>query len=133
MAELAFTNGYIKTQDLSRLELLYKRLPDLYPEEPPSLLHGDLWSGNFLSAHDGTPCLVDPAVYYGHRETDIAMTRLFGGFSQAFYEAYNHHFPLEPGWESRISLNQLYPLLVHVNLFGEGYMGQVRQVLKQYV
>ena len=133
MAEQAYTNGLMKTQDLKWLELLYKRLPDLYPEEPPSLLHGDLWSGNFLSAHDGTPCLIDPAVYYGHRETYIAMTSLFGGFSKVFYDAYNHHYPLESGWKSRTSLGQLYPLLVHVNLFGEGYMGQVRQVLKQYV
>lgn len=133
MAEQAHASGLMSAQDLEWLGLIYKRLPDLYPEEPPSLLHGDLWSGNFLSATDGTPCLIDPAVYYGHREMDIAMTFLFGGFSPVFYEAYNHQHPLEPGWKSRIGLGQLYPLLVHVNLFGEGYMARVRQVMKQYL
>ena len=88
----------------------------------PSLLHGDLWSGNVLFARGGRPVLVDPAVYIGHREVDLAMCRLFGGFPARFYKAYEEAWPLAPGHEDRRSLYQLYPLLVHARLFGGGYV-----------
>jgi len=116
-----------------RFERLYVKLPSLFPPEPPALLHGDLWSGNFLCDEHDRPVLIDPAVYYGHREMDIAMTRLFGGFDTAFYVAYNAESPLEQGWEERVDLCNLYPLLVHVNLFGGGYAQQVGAVLRRYV
>lgn len=90
----------------------------------PSLLHGDLWSGNVLFGADGRPALLDPAVYHGHRETDLAMAALFGGFDPAFLAAYEEAWPLLPGHEGRRVAYQLYPLLVHARLFGGGYVGQ---------
>jgi fructosamine-3-kinase len=111
---------------------LLRQLPgffeDYQPE--PSLLHGDLWSGNYGFDTGGMPVLFDPAVYYGDRETDIAMTELFGGFSQEFYQAYQSAWPLHPGYPLRRPLYNLYHLLNHANLFGGGYLGQVRQTLQ---
>lgn len=93
----------------------------------PSLLHGDLWSGNVLFARGGHPVLIDPAVYIGHREVDLAMCRLFGGFPPAFYDAYTEAWPLAAGHEHRLACYQLYPLLVHARLFGGGYVGSAVQ------
>jgi fructosamine-3-kinase len=115
-------------------ELLYARLPELLgAEEPPSRLHGDLWSGNLLSGPDGEPWLIDPAVYGGNRELDLAMMRLFGGFSERVFESYDEAFPLLPGHEERVQLLQLYPLLVHACHFGGSYVSQVRRVLTRYL
>lgn len=100
--------------------------------EAPSLLHGDLWSGNFLVDERGEACLIDPAVYYGHREADLAMTRLFGGFGPAFYDAYSETGPLAPGHEDRLRIYQLYHLLNHLNLFGGNYFGQSKRILQRY-
>ena len=97
----------------------------------PSLLHGDLWSGNWGADNAGTPYLFDPAVYYGDREADLAMTRLFGGFGADFYSAYEDQWPLAPGWERRVDLYNLYHLLNHFNLFGAGYLGQVAASLSR--
>lgn len=127
----AFDAKLLNRTDYSDFEKLSAALSHLIPMEKPALLHGDLWSGNFMFTPAG-PCVIDPAVYYGHREMDIGMTRLFGGFSTAFYEAYNSMYPLEKQWEQRIELNQLYPLLVHVNLFGSGYVAAVRSIFKRY-
>ena len=104
-----------------------ERLERFFPQgEPaPSLLHGDLWSGNWGADAAGTPYVFDPAVYYGDREADLAMTRLFGGFGEAFYAAYEEAWPLTDGWEERVDLYNLYHLLNHFNLFGSGYLGQV--------
>lgn len=114
------------------LERLAARLPERCgPAEPPARLHGDLWSGNLVVDEAGAPVLVDPAVYGGHREIDLAMMRLFGGFGPRVFEAYAEAWPLAPGWEDRVPLYQLYPLLVHVNLFGAGYLGSVRQALRR--
>ena len=96
----------------------------------PSLLHGDLWSGNAGFLADGAPVLFDPAVYYGDREADLAMTELFGGFAPQFYAAYNAAWPLAPGYEQRKHLYNLYHLLNHLNLFGGGYLAQVRAGLR---
>ena len=93
----------------------------------PSLLHGDLWSGNVLFARGGRPVLIDPAVYIGHREVDLAMCRLFGGFPPPFYDAYAEAWPLAAGNEDRLACYQLYPLLVHARLFGGGYVGSAVQ------
>lgn len=116
-----------------RFERLFHQLDTLFPAEPPALLHGDLWSGNLLCDDQGRPVLIDPAVYYGHREMDLAMTKLFGGFDAGLYSAYNTEWPLEQGWEARVDMCNLYPLLVHVNLFGGGYVQQVEAVLKRHV
>jgi protein-ribulosamine 3-kinase len=126
--KMAIDSGLLNSSDARRLNNFFGKLPGIIPQEQPALLHGDLWSGNFMTGGDGLPCIFDPAVYYGHRETDIGMTRLFGGFPLVFYDAYQDAFPMEKGWEARIGYNQLYPLLVHVNLFGSAYVSRVRVI-----
>jgi len=116
---------------VSSFENLYKRIGEIFPEEAPSVLHGDLWGGNAMNTTKG-PAVYDPAVYYGHREMDLAMTRLFGGFDHAFYEAYNAAFPLEKNYHQRADICNLYPLLVHVKLFGGGYLNDVQQIIKRF-
>lgn len=96
----------------------------------PSLLHGDLWGGNFAVDAQGTPVIFDPAVYYGDREADLAMTELFGGFSSGFYQAYAAHWPLDSGYEVRKVLYNLYHVLNHLNLFGGGYLGQAERMIE---
>jgi fructosamine-3-kinase len=113
---------------------LFDRLPELVgPAEPPARLHGDLWGGNLLVDDAGEPCLIDPAVYGGHREIDLAMMRLFGGFDARAFAAYDESFPLAPGAADRVPLYQLYPLLVHVCLFGGSYVGSVEAALRDLV
>lgn len=121
---LARENGFsgeLQTQG----RRLQKRLPALFDnyQPVPSLLHGDLWGGNWASS-GGEPVIFDPAVYYGDRETDLAMTKLFGGFGKAFYEGYETAWPLQPGSNERLALYQLYHVLNHLNLFGSGYLGR---------
>ena len=123
--------GRLDKQLSDMLERLYPKLNSFFPEEKPALLHGDLWSGNYL-VKDGKPCFMDPAVYYGHREVDLAMSLLFGGFDKKMYEAYNANFPLEKDWEKRVDVLNLYPLMVHVNLFGASYAQRVKSILKYY-
>ena len=99
----------------------------------PSLLHGDLWSGNFITDEIGNACLIDPAVYYGHREADLAMTKLFGGFDNRFYSAYDEEYPLVAGYEYRENIYKLYHVLNHLNLFVSGYYHQVLSLIKYYL
>lgn len=122
----------LKKDYIAKTQQLYKEIPNIFPKEAPSLLHGDLWGGNFLCGPSGNPYLFDPAVYYGHREIDLAMTRLFGGFDRKFYWHYNDFFPLSPDWQKRIPICQLYPLLVHSVLFGGGYIQQARRIMEEY-
>lgn len=117
---------------LRDVEALYKKLGSIFPSEKPALLHGDLWSGNYMFTKTGVASIYDPAVYYGHREMDIAMTRLFGGFSANFYKGYNDEFPLEAGFEDRVTLCNLYPVLVHANLFGGSYCRQAENIIHSY-
>ncbi len=131
-AGMALYKGLLSKHAYDALFRLRDRLPDLLPNERPALLHGDLWSGNVMVTEDGQPALIDPAVYYGFREADLAFTRLFGGFDQRFYDAYDEAFPLEEGFNDRVAIYNLYPLLVHVNLFGSGYVSGVERVLKQF-
>lgn len=102
-------------------------------KEKPSLLHGDLWGGNYMVDENGNAALIDPAVYYGHREADLGMTKLFGGFSAEFYYAYNEQFPLEDGYEYRENIYKLYHVLNHLNLFGGGYYAQALSLIKFYI
>jgi len=131
LVKLARNSGEVSQQTVIQFESLYNRLENLIPAEVPSLLHGDLWSGNYMVDDKGNPCIIDPAVYYGHREVDLAMTRLFGGFPEAFYSGYNSAFRLENGWEQRLDIHNLYPLMVHVNLFGGGYISDVKRILNR--
>jgi fructosamine-3-kinase len=112
---------------------LSRRLDDLLPQTPPaSLLHGDLWSGNYLVTAAGAPGLVDPAVYYGHGEADLAMTELFGGFESSFYAAYRETIPLESGYPERRDIYNLYHLLNHLILFGGSYAVAVARIVTRY-
>ena len=97
----------------------------------PSLLHGDLWGGNYAYSATGEPVIFDPAVYYGDRETDLAMTELFGGFPAAFHAAYREAFPLDSGYPMRKALYNLYHILNHLNMFGEGYLGQAEGMIEK--
>jgi len=114
-----------------RFERLFAALPGWLPDEPLSRLHGDLWAGNAITGPRGEPCLIDPAVYIGHREVDLAMMRLFGGFGPRVWASYQEAFPLSPGHPERLPFYQLYPLLVHVHLFGGSYSAQVERALAQ--
>lgn len=133
MVKLAFEKRLLNKTDVQNFEKLYSKLKNLFKEEPSSLIHGDLWGGNYLISKDEKPYLIDPAVSYGNREFDIAMTTLFGGFSESFYSAYQESFPLNKGWNERIELWNLYPLLLHLNLFGAGYLEQVREGVDEYI
>ena len=117
------------------LSKLYDRLENYLDisGEKPALLHGDLWSGNYFPDKDQVPCIFDPAVYFGLREADLAMTELFGRLPQKFYDAYHEAFPLNPGYEERKDLYNLYHLLNHLNLFGGSYLASVEQVVRRYV
>lgn len=128
--ELAAQSGFGRNLSKSGEQLLEK-LPEFFTDyEPlPSLLHGDLWGGNHAALRDGTPVIFDPAVYYGDREADLAMTELFGGFSAGFYAAYREAWPLDPGYPVRRNLYNLYHVLNHLNLFGGGYQGQAEQLI----
>lgn len=127
--------GLLGDDDRHRFDALYDRLDDLLgpaADEGASLLHGDLWSGNVLMLDGGSPAVVDPSVYHGHREVDLAMAELFGGFGQGFHDAYRESWPLAPGYEPvRRAVYQLYYLLVHVNLFGSGYVGRTRHAISE--
>ena len=129
---LAARNGYGGVW-LRRGEALCARLENLFAgyRPFPSLLHGDLWGGNAGCTRDGEPVVFDPAVYYGDREADLAMTELFGGFSDRFYAAYREAFPLAAGYPQRRTLYNLYHVLNHLNLFGGGYRAQAERMIEQ--
>lgn len=131
--KFATDSGLVDLSLIKSFDVLYSKLPSLLPEEQPSLLHGDLWSGNLISNEKGNPCIIDPAVYYGSRETDLAMTRLFGGFRNEFYSAYEDTFPLLAGHVTRVDLYNLYPLLVHLNLFGREYLLRITAIVKRFI
>lgn len=130
--KMATDSGLLSSRDRRQFESLYSVLPNLLSEEPPSLLHGDLWGGNQFPTDTGEPAIFDPAVYYGNREIELAFTYLFGGFGPGFYEAYQATWPLASGFEDRKDIYNLYPLLVHVNLFGSVYAGQVKRILSRF-
>ncbi len=131
--EIAYKAKLIDYKLYIDLNNLISKIPTIFPNEAPSLLHGDLWSGNLMTNANGSAAVVDPSAYYGLREAEIAFTTLFGGFDVAFYKAYNDVKPLAPGFKNRIDLYNLYPLLVHANLFGGGYIEAIKKVVKKYL
>ena len=129
--ELAAQNGFhgeLQIDGRTLLDNLGYFFSEYWPE--PSLLHGDLWGGNWAAA-GGEPVIFDPAVYYGDREADLAMTRLFGGFGDSFYETYEKAWPLASGSEERVLLYQLYHVLNHLNLFGSGYLSRAQELMRK--
>lgn len=127
----AYYEGLVSLEYYKRFQQIYPLLQSIFPNEKPSLLHGDLWSGNVMRGLKGSPVLIDPAVYYGHREMDLAFSKLFGGFDDEFYEAYNTLFPLEPDFEERVPIYNLYPLLVHLLLFGKSYLAGIEKTVNR--
>ncbi len=130
--KLASRERRLQNDEIPSEQRLLEICHTLFPDVKPSLLHGDLWSGNYVVSQEGLPYLIDPATYYGHHEVDIAMTRLFGGFGVPFYDAYAEHFPKTDGEKERNDIYQLYYLLVHLNLFGKSYYQNVRYMLNRY-
>ena len=130
--KMAKEKGLLDSSDIPSESNLVKGCLEFYPKVKPALLHGDLWSGNYLISTQGIPYLIDPALYFGHHEVDLAMTQLFGGFSSRFYAAYAEQIPVETLQDERRDIYQLYYLLVHLNLFGRTYYPPVIQLLKTY-
>ncbi|MBP5753012.1 MAG: fructosamine kinase family protein [Treponema sp.] len=125
-------DSYFSSQDRTLITRLLDHLDDFLIEpKEASLLHGDLWSGNVMCGPEGKAMLIDPAVYVGHAEVDLAMTELFGGFPERFYAAYNEANPLEPEYKTRRDIYNLYQLLNHLNLFGSGYLGSVLSIVRK--
>ena len=133
-AQLAFSKSLISKGELRLIEDLYPKLPELLAGEQvvPAVLHGDLWSGNFLCDTDQKPVLFDPAVFYGHSEFEFAMTKIFGGFASGFYEAYHEVLPADDATPIRVEIYQIYHLLNHVNLFGRSYWPAIEAIAKKY-
>lgn len=132
-AQFERASAYFDDTEIKIINSFLDRL-DKYLIEPehPSLLHGDLWGGNYIIGPDGEAWLIDPAVYVGHAEADIAMTELFGGFGREFYRAYFEEAPQQPGYVDRRDIYNLYHLTNHLNLFGSGYLSSVKGILKRY-
>ncbi len=126
---LARKNGFLLDLDI---DPYYKQVEQFMPSETPALIHGDLWNGNVIFSKD-LAYFIDPSVAYSHREFDLAMMSLFGGFSSNTYKQYNELFPLAEGWKERKGIFQLYFLLVHVNMFGSSYEASVKEIVKQYL
>jgi fructosamine-3-kinase len=131
--KLAVQNRLVDSRFVNRYRSFYEKLPNLLPIDQPALLHGDMWSGNVMVGPDGKVCLIDPAVYFGHREIELAFTQMFGGFDNVFYSAYHEVYPLQPGFADRVSIYNIYPHMVHVNLFGTSYLSGVESVLRRYL
>ncbi len=132
LVQVLFYEGAFSTHDIAVADTFCRKISQRFPQEPPSLVHGDLWAGNFMITSSGDAAIFDPAVYYGHREMDIGITKLFGGFDQRFYDGYNSIYPLEKHWLERLPLTQLYPILVHAVLFGGLYISTAREIMKRF-
>jgi len=130
--ELAFNSRLLQSIHIDKFENLYKELPAIFPVEKPCKIHGDLWSGNFICNTQEKAVFIDPAAYYGHREVDLAMSLLFGGFPQEFYDSYQEMYPLENNFLNRKDTYNLYPLLIHLNLFGTSYLRNIETIISKY-
>ena len=134
MPQFDLANRFFNREEHKTIDVFLNRI-DRYILEPehPSLVHGDLWAGNYMIDKDGHPWLIDPAAYVGHAEADLAMTELFGGFDRTFYDAYRSTAGIDPGYKDRKDLYNLYHLLNHLNLFGDGYLYSVKSIIRRYM
>ena len=132
LLQACLQKNLLTADDGDGIEKICQLIPSLFEKEAPSLLHGDLWSGNFMCNHKGSAVLIDPAVYYGHRSVDLAMTTLFGGFNAAFYDAYQYYFPFTTDFRDQWAVCQLYPLLIHLLLFGSSYRKQIIEIIRRF-
>ncbi len=132
MMKLLQNKQLITSKQIKSAENLCKQLNDIFPEEKPALIHGDFWNGNILANKKGEFTIIDPATYYGHREMDLAIAKLFGGFDEAFFEAYQESFPLAPNCNERLPIAQLFPLLIHAYLYEGYYVKDVQTILKKF-
>jgi protein-ribulosamine 3-kinase len=130
--KLATDNGYLERAQVAHFERLYAKLYDLFPKTKPSLIHGDLWSGNFICDQNNEPVLIDPALYFGHPAMDLGMTELFGGFDDAFYQSYATNFQLPYNFREQREICRLYPLLIHLNLFGRSYLPSIKETIGRF-
>jgi fructosamine-3-kinase len=132
LINLCSNKNLLQPKHQHQFAVIYQRLPQIFDAaEKPALVHGDLWSGNFM-CQDGKPVLIDPAAYFGDRSVDLAMTTLFGGFDKGFYESYHYHFPLPINYKEQWEVCNLYPLLIHLVLFGKTYLAQIEQTLERF-
>lgn len=131
-ARLARDKDLLARSEAAQVERLASRLPELVPDQPASLIHGDLWAGNVIADQRGQPALIDPAAHFGWAEAELGMTALFGGFDGRFYKSYEEARPLHKGWRERLPIYNLYHLLNHLNLFGANYHSQVRATLSSF-
>ncbi len=129
---MSVNSNLISKTYIAKAENMFSIIEKDYPDATPSLLHGDLWSGNYMVNSYGKAIFIDPAVYFGYREMDIAMMKLFGGFNNRVFELYDELFPLDHDWQSRIRFHQLYYILVHVNLFGGSYARSAQSIIDYY-
>jgi protein-ribulosamine 3-kinase len=128
-----FDNGALTTKHLAKFDRLFLKLPEIFNDNQiPVLVHGDLWSGNFMCNNASDPVLIDPAVSYSHPSVDLGMSTLFGGFDQRFYKAYQYYNPFPSNYKEQWEVCNLYPLLIHLFLFGSSYLGQIEQTLHKF-
>lgn len=130
--EIARNAHLMDDADVKQAFKASKMWKSIFPDEQPALLHGDLWRGNVICSVEHGVGLIDPAMYYGNREAELAFSQLFGGFADEFYQAYQSEYPLQPGFQERVALYNLYPILVHANLFGGMYVQKARAIIHQF-
>lgn len=133
LIDKCLSQNLLSPKHQTQFENLYNQLPSIFDkDQKPSLVHGDLWSGNFMCDESEEPVLIDTAVYFGHPSIDLGMTTLFGGFRSSFYEAYNYHSPFPSNYQEQWEVCNLYPLLIHLLLFGRSYLSQIERTLHNY-
>jgi protein-ribulosamine 3-kinase len=130
--EISLQKGWATTSIFKYAENIAKVIESEFPKEDPAFLHGDLWSGNYMADDFGAPTLFDPAVYFGNREMEIAFMHLFGGFESSIFSNYDNYYPLQPDFNKRMEIHQLYPILVHANIFEGNYIPQALAILKKF-
>jgi protein-ribulosamine 3-kinase len=133
LCRLCFDKGLLLAHHIRNFEMVYKKLNEIFDEKSiPCLLHGDLWNGNFIAAKNEQAVLIDPAVYFGHPSVDLGMTNLFGGFPAVFYDSYQYYLPFPANYRQQWKVANLYPLLIHLYLFGRSYLREIEQTLSEF-